>query len=259
MTATGVRAATRIVARPDGRGGTALPVLEGEGPLAPRRTRADGDQARVLLVGAMGGPLGGDRFEVEARVAAGARLCVGSAAATIALPGQSGGEAHYDVRLSVADGGELHWLPEPLISVAGSELSVTTRVDLAAGARLVLREEQILGRVGEESGRLVSRVTVRIAGRCVLDQELACGPGAPGGWDGPAVLGGYRAVGQLVVARPGFGHLEPTVGILGERAAIAPLAGPAVLVSAVAADGLRLRRVLDEAGALLGQDTPIRT
>ena len=35
--------------------------------------------------------------------------------------------------------------------------------------------------------------------------------------------------------------------VLGEGAAVVPLAGPAVLVSAVAADALRLRRVLDEA------------
>lgn len=247
MTATGVRATARIVARDDGRGGTALPVLEGDGPLALRRTRGSGSEARVMLVGAMSGPLGGDRFAVEADVGRGARLRVGSAAATIALPGQAKGEARYDVRLTVADGGELHWLPEQLISVRGSDLYVTTRVDLAASARLVLREEQVLGRVGEEPGRLTSRLAVRVGGRTVLDQELACGPGAPGGWDGPAVLGGHRAVGQLVVVRPEFGQEPVAARMLGEGAALVPLAGPAVLVSAVAADGLRLRRVLDEA------------
>ncbi|MGW2638251.1 urease accessory protein UreD [Streptomyces sp. NPDC001348] len=247
MTVTGVRATARIVARDDGRGGTALPVLDGEGPLAPRRTRASGTEARVVLVGAMSGPLGGDRFAVTAEVGQGARLHVGSAAATIALPGQLKAEAHYDVRLVVADGGELHWLPEQLISARGSELHVSTRVDLAAGARLVLREEQVLGRTGEEPGRLTSRLTVRIAGRPVLDQELACGPGAPGGWDGPAVLAGHRAVGQLVVARAEFGQQPVAARMLGEGAAITPLAGPAALVTAVAADALRLRRVLDEA------------
>jgi urease accessory protein len=41
--------------------------------------------------------------------------------------------------------------------------------------------------------------------------------------------------------------------VLGEGAAVVPLAGPAVLVTAVAADALRLRRVLDEALACLGQ------
>ncbi|MEU9478654.1 urease accessory protein UreD [Streptomyces sp. NPDC048191] len=247
MTAAGVRADARIVARADGRGGTALPVLDGDGPLALRRTRSGGPEARVMVVGAMSGPLGGDRFSLTASVAEGARLHVGSAAATLALPGQSKGEARYHVRLEVADDAELHWLPEQLISARGSDLQVTTRAELAAGARLVLREEQVLGRVGEEPGRLSSRLTVRVAARTVLDQELACGPGAPGGWDGPAVLAGHRAVGQLVVVRPEFAEQPVEPRMLDECAALIPLAGPAALVSAVAPDALRLRRLLDEA------------
>ncbi|MER5338904.1 urease accessory protein UreD [Streptomyces mirabilis] len=247
MTTAGVRATARIGARADGRGGTALPVLEGEGPLALRRTRASGDEARVMLVGAMSGPLGGDRFAVEAEVGEGARLHVGSAAATIALPGQAKGEARYDVRLDVSGGGELRWLPEQLISAQGSDLYVSSRVELRSGARLVFREEQVLGRVGEQPGRLTSRLTVRLDGRPLLDQELSCGPGAPGGWDGPAGLGGHRALGQLLVVRPEFGSEPPQARLLGEYAALMPLAGPAALVSALAPDALRLRRVLDEA------------
>jgi urease accessory protein len=243
----GVCATARIRASADSRGGTSLPVLESDGPLALRRTRSAGDEARVLLVGAMSGPLGGDRFAVEADVGTGARLRVGSAAATIALPGQTKDEARYDVRLTVADGGELHWLPEQLISAGGSDLSVSTRVELGAGARLVLREEQVLGRVGEEPGRLTSRLVVMVAGRAVLDQELACGPGASGGWDGPAVLAGHRAVGQLVVVRPEFAEQPATARPVGEHARVMPLAGPAALVTALALDALRLRRALDEA------------
>ncbi|WP_189184641.1 urease accessory protein UreD [Streptomyces albiflavescens] len=252
MTTGGVRATARISARDDGRGGTSLPVLEGNGPLALRRTRADGTEARVLLVGAMSGPLGGDHFTVETEVGEGARLHVGSAAATIALPGQNKGEAHYGVRLHVADGGELRWLPEQLISAGGSDLYVSSRIELDEGARLVFREEQVLGRVGEEPGRLTSRLAVRLGGRPLLDQELACGPGAPGGWDGPAVLAGLRALGQLVVVRPEFETELPQARLLGEYAALTPLAGPAVLVTALASDGLRLRRVLDEALRMLG-------
>ncbi|MFI9612620.1 urease accessory protein UreD [Streptomyces sp. NPDC052023] len=251
-TATGVHATARIAARPDGRGGTALPLLAGGGPLALRRTRGSADEARVVLVGAMSGPLGGDHFVVEAGVEKGARLHVGSAAATLALPGQAKGGARYDVRLSVADGGELHWLPEQLIAARDSDLYVRTRADLGPAARLVLREEQVLGRAGEEPGRLTSRLSVRIAGRTVLDQELSCGPGAPGGWNGPAGLGGHRAVGQLVVVRPEFAERPAAVRVLGEGAAVLPLAGPAVLVTAVAADALRLRRTLDEALASIG-------
>ncbi|MEG8274730.1 urease accessory protein UreD [Streptomyces sp. AHA2] len=248
---TGVRSVARLVARDDGRGGTALPVLQSDGPLALRRTRSPGPGARVVLVGAMSGPLGGDHFTVEGRVDEGARLTVGSAAATLALPGQTKDEARYDVRLTVGERAELHWLPEQLISVSGSDLRIATRADLAPTARLVLREEQVLGRAGERPGRLTSRLTVRVAERTVLDQELGCGPGTPGGWDGPAVLAGHRAVGQLVVVRPEFATRPAAVRMLGETACVMPLAGPAALVSALAPDALRLRRVLDEALLLL--------
>ncbi|CAM5639043.1 Urease accessory protein UreD OS=Streptomyces alboniger OX=132473 GN=ureD PE=3 SV=1 [Streptomyces alboniger] len=243
----GLRATARVEARADGRGGTVLPVLDGEGPLALRRTRSHGPAARVTLVGAMSGPLGGDHLTVEATAHAGARLRIDSAAATLALPGQHGDTARYDVRISVADGAELRWLPEQLISVRDSDLRLSTRVELAAGARLVLREEQVLGRAAEAPGRLTSRLTVYRAGSPLLDQELSFGPGAPGGWDGPAVLAGRRAVGQLLVVRPAYERSKPQASSLGRWAALTPLAGPGVLVTAVAPDALQVRRALDAA------------
>ncbi|MEV7198228.1 urease accessory protein UreD [Streptomyces sp. NPDC093510] len=248
----GIRATARVEARADGRGGTALPVLDGDGPLALRRTRSTGHAARVTLVGAMSGPLGGDHLTVEAAAHQGAALHIASAAATLALPGQTEATARYDVRLTVADGAELHWMPEQLISVCGSDLRVTTRAELAPGARLVLREEQVLGRTGEAPGRLTSRLTVRRAGQLLLDQELSCGPGAPGGWDGPAVLAGHRAVGQLVVVRPEYDRTKPQPAPLGEWSALTPLAGPGVLVTTVAPDALLVRKALDEALRHLG-------
>ncbi|MGW7052451.1 urease accessory protein UreD [Streptomyces sp. NPDC054887] len=240
-------ATARISAVPDGLGGTRLPVLESDGPLALRRTRGAAGGARVTVVGAMSAPLGGDRLAVEAVVGDGAELTVDAAAATVALPGRGGGHARYDVRLTAGAGACLRWLPEPLVSARGSDLRVTTRVRLAASARLVLREEQILGRYGEEPGTLTTRLTVHRAGRPLLDQELAYGRGAPGGWDGGAVLGGFRAVGQLLVVDPDFEHHPRETALLGDNAVLTPLAGPAVLVTAVADDGLRLRRVLDRA------------
>ncbi|MFD3654968.1 urease accessory protein UreD [Streptomyces sp. NPDC058620] len=245
-----VQATARITAVPDGRGATALPVLESSGPLALRRTRSPlAPYARVTVVGAMTAPLGGDRLAIAADIGDGARLTVDAAAATVALPGaaQDAGPATYDVRLTVGEGAELRWLPEQLVSAYGSELRMTTRAELASSARLVLREEQILGRHGETTGTLTTRLTVRRAGRPLLDQQLAYGPGAPGGWDGGAVLGGHRAVGQLLVVDPDFEEACPESRLLSPTAALTRLAGPAVLVTAVAADARLLRGVLDEA------------
>ncbi|MEU6166731.1 urease accessory protein UreD [Streptomyces tanashiensis] len=237
-----LRATARIVADADG----GLPLLVSDGPLALRRTRAAGPYTRVTVVGAMSAPLGGDRLAIETEVRDGARLLVDSAAATLALPGRSTDPAAYDVRISVGDEGELRWLPEQLVSVAGSHLRMRTTVDLAPTARLVLREEQVLGRHGEPPGTLVTRLTVRRAGRALLDQELAFGPGASGGWDGGAVLGGHRATGQLLVVDPAFAEKPVESRLYGENAVVSPLAGPAALATAVAPDALALRRLLDE-------------
>ncbi|MEU5218591.1 urease accessory protein UreD [Streptomyces sp. NPDC020807] len=242
-----LRATARLAAAADGT----LPVLESDGPLALRRTRGPEPYTRVTVVGAMSAPLGGDRLAIETEVRDRARLLVDAAAATIALPGRGREPAAYELRMTVGEGAVLRWLPEQLVSAAGSDLRTRTTVDLAATARLVLREEQVLGRHGEPPGTLSARLTVRVAGRPLLDQELAYGPGAPGGWDGGAVLGGHRATGQLLVVDPAFGDKPVETRLLGENAVIAPLAGPAALVTAVAPDALALRRLLDAALAEL--------
>ncbi|MFF4170629.1 urease accessory protein UreD [Streptomyces sp. NPDC001744] len=242
-----LRATARIAAEAGG----GLPLLVSDGPLALRRTRAPEPYARVTVVGAMSAPLGGDRLAIEAAVRAGARLLVDSAAATLALPGRGADAATYDVRIDVADDGVLRWLPEQVVSAAGSHLRARTTVELAPAARLVLREEQVLGRHGEPPGTLTTRLTVRRAGRPLLDQELSFGPGAPGGWDGGAVLGGHRATGQLLVVDPAFEEEPVETRLLGENAVVTPLAGPAALVTALAPDALVLRRLLDTALAAL--------
>ncbi|MGW7192264.1 urease accessory protein UreD, partial [Streptomyces sp. NPDC054838] len=200
----------------------------------------------------MSAPLGGDHLAVEAHAGPGARLGLRSAAATLALPGRGGAPARYDVRLTLAEDAAVRWLPEPLVSVRGSDLRVRTRVELAPTARLLLREEQVLGRTGEAPGLLRSRLTVSRGGRPLLDQELACGPGAPGGWDGPAGLAGHRALGQLLVVDPAFADAPPQAALPGEFAAVTPLAGPAVLVTVLAPDALGLRELLDAACSTYG-------
>ncbi|MFF2375394.1 urease accessory protein UreD [Streptomyces xiamenensis] len=240
-----VRARATITAAPGGR----LPVLSGEGPLAVRRTRprerAAGTWAQVTTVGGMSGPLGGDRLRMSVTVEPGAALRVTSAASMVALPGpgRDGAEASYDTELTVGEGGVLHWWPEPLICAADSVLRMTTRVALAPGARLWLREQQILGRAGEPAGRLTTRLIVRHGGRPLLDQELSFGPGAPG-WRSGAVLGSHRAVGQLLVVDPDLGKRPVEPELLGPTAVLTPLAGPGALVTALAPDGLELSRLL---------------
>ncbi|MFJ1705511.1 urease accessory protein UreD [Kitasatospora sp. NPDC088346] len=236
-----LEATARIVAEPDGRGGTALPVLAGAGPIALRRTRGH----RVTLIGSMAAPLGGDRLALRIDVRPGATLELTSAAATISLPGRDGAPAHYTLDLTVGEDARLDWLPEPVVAASGSTLHLTTRISLAPGARLRYREEQVLGRHHDRSrgappGRLTSRLTVHRAGRPVLDQQTDLGPGAPG-WDGPACLGGHPTAGQLLTV----GLPAPPPPPPDADAALLALPGEdATLLTAIAPDALALRRLL---------------
>jgi urease accessory protein len=240
----GLRATARLIAAAES-GATYLPVLAGDGPFDLRRLRSHGTWARVCVVGAMSAPHNGDRLRIEVVVGPGADLLVTSAAATVALPGPAPGHATLELVFSVADSARLHWLPEPLISATGSDLRQRVRVDLAPTARLLYGERQILCRAHEPTGRLTSRLTVRRAGRTLLDQESAYGPGTPG-WDGPAILAGNRAVGQLLLVDPALGA-APTAfpGDADGHAVITPLPGPARLLTAVAPDARALSRHLD--------------
>lgn len=253
----GARATARIRATYNGRV-TTLPQLRGDGPFHLRRMRVGGRGATVGIIGAMSAPLGGDRLAIDITAEDRAELEVTTAAATLALRGPTTAPATYDVRLTAGEHARLRWLPQPLISAAGSNLRQTCTVNLAATSRLLLREEQLLGRADEEPGHLVSRIRVHHAGRPLLDQCTAYGDPEPG-WDSPAVLHGHRAVGQLLLVDPALDVSRGPVllrdGTKDGAAVLAPLAGgPALLATAVAPDSSALRELLDEAlGHALGR------
>jgi urease accessory protein len=237
-----MRARARVVAEADGRGGTRLARLRGETPLVLRRTGLHGGRATVHIVGGAAGPLGGDDLHLEIEVGPDATLCLRTVAASIALPASSGAFSRAVVTATVAVGGSLYWLPEQLVAAAGCRHSTLACVELERGASLLWREELICGRHGEQPGQATVTTSVRYAGRALLRQSLAIGPGADG-WAGPAVLGAAKATGSLLRVDPGAP--PATAAVLGPTAVRAPLAGPAWLITATAADAHTLRGYLE--------------
>ena len=191
-----MEAHARVVAEADGSGGTRLAVLRSAPPLVLRQT---GEEATVHLVGGAAGPLGGDRLRLTVEVGPAATLRWRTVAATIALPGP--GPSRIEVTATVAAGGRLEWLPEPLIAAARCHHLTMSTVDLDEGAYLVWRDELVCGRHGESPGDARLSIRVRLAARPLYQHELAIGPRAPG-WSGPAVLGAARATGSLLLVNP---------------------------------------------------------
>ena len=244
-----MRARATLVAEVDSEGATRLTRIRSEPPLVLRAT-ADG----VYLVGAAGGPLGGDEIALDIEVGPGADLTVRSAAASVAQPGPGAGNPSVvRVTAHVAAGGRLRWLPEPTIAARGCRHHMEGTVTLGAGARLAWREEIVLGRHGEPPGSVVSRFTADAGGLPLLRHEVALGPDHPAA-DGPAVAGSARAVGSVLLVDPAWETCRPAPATLTPTAAVLPLAGPAVQVVALAADAIALRRALD-AGVHVAQQT----
>jgi urease accessory protein len=286
-----VRASARIVARCQPDGVTRLTTLAGEAPLLLRRTspaRSSGSSsgaglgalpgndathsnaasrlassartgieaagpgpAQVHLVGGSAGPLGGDELRCSVDLGPGARLEVRSVAASVALPGPNGRESSLEILARVGEGAALSWSPQPLIAARGARHRTIARVELAADARLVWRDELVLGRDGEEPGSVSTRLRVVRDGKVLLDHEIAMGPRHPGSL-GPASSGGHRALGTVLIVEPAWETEEPAPRVLpqddpGVAIAVMRLSGPAVLVSAAATDEAALSRILDSA------------
>lgn len=176
----------------------------------------------------------------------GAALVLRSVAATLVLPGPHGTPSRSETTVRVAASGVFVWLPGPVIATQGCHHYSVTHVTLEPGARLLLREELLLDRYGEEPGAIRQRLRVCLGNRPIHDQEIAVGPSATG-WDGPAVTGGRRALGSLLIVDPVWeGDLvDVPTPAAGADTALLSLSGPAVLVSALAGDGLTLRHRLD--------------
>jgi urease accessory protein len=250
-----MQASARIVAEPDGRGGTRLVEMYGQPPLLLRRT----GPTEVHLVGGAAGPLGGDDLAVRIEIRAAATLTVRTVAATLALPGPGRARSRTRITATVAAGASLAWWPEPIVAVAGCDHTMESTVELAGDARLRWREELVCGRHGEDGGDLRLLTAVSVDGVPLLRQELTVGPAAPG-WSGPAVLGGARTTGTLLVIEPDT-PVRPVATLRRPDAYAARMnlaasgppgaaPGPAVLVTATADDARALRAALHDALAV---------
>lgn len=215
------------------------------------RVRFPGAPARELeavVINTAGGIAGGDRFDFDLTVGAGASL-VATTAAAEKIYRSLGPDATIGVKLDVASGASLAWLPQESILFDHARLARTIDVDLAADARLILAEAIVFGRTAMDEnvieGRLVDRWRVRRGGKLVFAEGVRLDGAIAEKLAGAAVARGGIAV-ATVLSVPGEETFVDAVRTLdGLRGEVGASAWNGIAVARlVAPDGAALRHDL---------------
>ncbi len=166
----------------------------GDAPVVrPVLLGSDGTGARVSLVPEGALLLAGDAIELEVVVGPGVLLELVEPGGTVAYD-MRGGSARWDVHVRLEESARLAWHGEPFVVATGAVVSRSTTIVAAAGARLALRETLVLGRHGEDGGRIRQRCSVmRPDGTPLLVEDLSLDAAALG-----PLMGGSRCVGSVL-------------------------------------------------------------
>ena len=227
------------------------------GSLRVRFPHRDGAVLDAVIVNTGGGMTGGDRFDLDINVGAGADVSVTTAAAE-KIYRSLGPDTVLDFNLTVGSGGRLAWLPQETILFDRARLRRKIDVDLAPDASLLLAEATIFGRsaMGETvlSGSFFDRWRVRVGGSLVFADAIRLDGAIAQSLAVPAAAAGGAAVASVLKV-PGTEECVAAV-----RAFQQDFAGEVgvsawnglVAVRCVAADGAVLRHDLAKVLAALG-------
>ena len=185
-------------------GATRLAGLYQKTPLRAFFPRHEsGDLAVAALANVGGGLVGGDRADVHVRLGAGARAMVTSQAAEKVYR-STGADCRVTTHLEVGQDGWLEWCPQETILFDRSRLRRTLRLDLQSGARAMLGETLVLGRLasGERTSRglLHDRIDVHVGPTLAWTDRLRLEGAYAGVLAATAGLGGAVALATFVYA-----------------------------------------------------------
>lgn len=160
----------------------------------------DDPAAIVSILNPTGGLVGGDHLAIEVDVAGGAHACLTTPSATKVYRAATE-PAVQTVRITVAEGGTVEWMPDHTIPFPGAALRQSIGVDLAHGARLVLVDAFAAGRMARgEAWRfsvLESALSIAdVRGRLFADRWLLRGGDA---WGAPGFTEGRPYFATLVI------------------------------------------------------------
>jgi urease accessory protein len=218
------------------------------GSLRVRFPNVDDGELEAVLVNTAGGIAGGDQLQLGIAVGKDARLALTTAAAE-KIYRSLGPNSTIDVKLRVAAGGALRWLPQETILFDRARMTRHIEVDLATDATLLMAEALVFGRsaMGETvaQGRLFDRWRVRRDGRLIFADTTRVDGGIEANFAAPAVARGAVAM-ATVLCVPGGDAAVAAVRTLGDG-----LRGE---VGVSAWNGIALARLLAADGAILRRD-----
>jgi urease accessory protein len=205
--------------RAEGRIAFTVAVRQG----ATRRTRVDergslrvrfpnhaGPELEAVLVNTGGGMTGGDRFDIDIAAGPDARLLFGTTAAE-KIYRSLGPATTVAVKLAVAAGATLRWLPQETILFDRARLSRRIDVEMEEGATLLLAESVVFGRsaMGEsvESGALADRWRIRVGGKLVFAESVNLDGAISTALAEPAVAAGGCAIATVLIVPGGEHHV----------------------------------------------------
>ena len=208
----------------------------------------NGGALDAVIVNTAGGMTGGDRFDIDISVGAGARLTATTAAAE-KIYRSLGPDTRVGVKLKVGPGGALAWLPQETILFDRVRLQRTIEVELGRDASLILAEAVVFGRsaMGETvaRGHFFDRWRVRVGGALAFAESLRLDGAIAQRLAQRAVAAGGVAIAS-VLKIPG-----DDTGVAAVRAIEQSLAGE---VGASAWNGVTLARLIAPDGAALRRD-----
>ena len=197
------RASSRIAASIEASDGASRPKrVREEGSLRVRFPGALSDELEAVVVNTAGGIAGGDDLKIAFSAGPGARLAVTGAAAEKVYR-SLGPDASMRVKLDIAAGATLAWLPQETIVFDRARMNRSIEVDLAADARLILAEAVIFGRSGMgervENGFVLDRWRVRRDGRLLFADALRLDGAIAEKLAAPACANGAVAVASVLI------------------------------------------------------------
>ena len=203
---------------------TVLADRHHSGPLVVQKALYPEGEAvcHAVIVHPPGGIAGGDRIEIDAALEPGAHALITTPGATRWYR-SAGPEATQTVRLRVAAGATLEWLPQETIFFESCRARNRIEFDVEPGARLLAWEIACLGRVRSSErfarGEAFQSLSLNVDGRLRWTERgrLVAGNRA---LDSGVGLGGHSVFGTSLASAPGLDarivadcrELKPAIG-----------------------------------------------